>query len=83
MGVVGVLTRYGFGATAGKDGEFTARACPFEEMAKVDPQRVCGLDRAIWRGVLSAFNPDATLAEMTTRTDGDEACAARVVPIDG
>lgn len=83
MGVVGVLTRYGFGATAGADGEFTARACPFEEMAKVDPQRVCGLDRAIWRGVLSAFNPDATLTEMTTRTDGDEACAARVVPVDG
>jgi hypothetical protein len=32
--------------------------------------------------VLSAFNPDARLAEMTTRTDGDEACAARVVPVD-
>jgi predicted ArsR family transcriptional regulator len=80
MGVVGVLTRYGFGATAGTDGEFTARACPFEEMAKVDPKRVCGLDRAIWRGVLSAFNPDATLAGATARAEGDEACAARIVP---
>ncbi len=79
MGVVSVLTRFGFGATAGADGQFTARACPFEEMAKVDPHRVCGLDRSIWRGVLSAFNPDATLAGATARAEGDEACAARVV----
>lgn len=79
MGVVGVLTRYGFGATPGADGEFTTRACPFEDMAKVDPVRVCGLDRAIWRGVLSAFNPEATLDAVATRTEGDASCAARIV----
>lgn len=79
MGVVGVLTRFGFGATAGADGRITARACPFEEMAKVDPQRVCGLDRSIWRGVLSAFNPDATLQSPSSTAQGDAACAALVV----
>ena len=66
-------------ATAGADGEFTARACPFEEMAKVDPQRVCGLDRSIWRGVLSAFNPDAELTSPSSTAQGDAACAALVV----
>ena len=78
-GVVGVLTRFGFGASANDDGRITLRACPFEEMAKVDPERVCGLDRAIWRGVLSAFNPDATLQSATARAQGDAACAALVV----
>ncbi len=82
MGVVGALTGFGFSATAGTDGQFTARTCPFEEMAKVDPHRVCGLDRSIWRGVLSAFDPDATLADATARAEGDEACAARVVQVD-
>lgn len=79
MGVVGVLTRFGFGATAEDDGRITARACPFEEMAKVDPVRVCGLDRAIWRGVLSAFNPDAELTSPSSTAQGDPACAALVV----
>ena len=78
-GVVGVLTRFGFGATESEGGGFTARMCPFEEMAKVDPQRVCGLDRAIWRGVLSAFNPDATLAGARSMAQGDAACGALVV----
>ena len=62
-----------------EEGGFTARMCPFEEMAKVDPQRVCGLDRAIWRGVLSAFNPDATLAGARSMAQGDAACGALVV----
>lgn len=83
MGVVGVLTRFGFGATAEEDGRITARACPFEEMAKVDPVRVCGLDRAIWRGVLSAFNPDATLQGASSTAQGDAACAALVVDASG
>jgi predicted ArsR family transcriptional regulator len=82
-GVVGVLTRFGFGATQSEEGGFTARMCPFEEMAKVDPQRVCGLDRAIWRGVLSAFNPDATLAGARSMAQGDSACGALVVEDDG
>jgi len=82
-GVVGVLTRFGFGATANDDGRITLRACPFEEMAKVDPQRVCGLDRAIWRGVLSAFNPDATLSGASSTAEGDAACAALVVEDEG
>ena len=79
MGVVGVLTRFGFGASVNEEGRITARMCPFEEMAKVDPQRVCGLDRAIWRGVLSAFNPDAQLASPSSTAQGDAACAALVV----
>lgn len=82
-GVVGVLTRFGFGAKPSEEGGFTARMCPFEEMAKVDPQRVCGLDRAIWRGVLSAFNPDATLTGARSMAQGDAACGALVVEDDG
>lgn len=80
MGVVGVLTRFGFGPTTGKGGEITAHTCPFEEMAKANPVRVCGLDRAIWRGVLAAFNPGATLSDVTARAQGDQECGARIVP---
>lgn len=77
--VVRLLSRYGFAAESDGTDAIKACACPFEEMAFHDPARVCGLDRAIWRGVLSAFAPEATLAEATTRAQGDEACVAHVV----
>ena len=32
-----------------------ACACPFEDLAFQDPERICGLDRAIWKGILAAF----------------------------
>jgi predicted ArsR family transcriptional regulator len=77
--VARLLSRYGFAAHAeGGDG-IVACACPFEEMAFDDPDRICSLDRAIWRGVLSAFAPRATLRDTTARAQGDEACAAHVV----
>ena len=47
-------------------------------MAFDDPERVCGLDRAIWRGMLAAFAPGATLGDATTRAEGDEACVVHV-----
>jgi predicted ArsR family transcriptional regulator len=77
--VVRLLSRYGFAAEKEGGDAIKACACPFEEMAFHDPARVCGLDRAIWRGILSAFAPEATLAEATTRAQGDEACVAHVV----
>lgn len=77
-GMVRLLSRYGFGARAeGSDG-LRACACPFEELAFGDPERICGLDRAIWRGMLAAFAPDATLRVATTRAGGDDACVATV-----
>ena len=76
--VVRLLSRYGFAARAeGGDG-LRACACPFEEIAFDDPERICGLDRAIWRGMLAAFAPDATLSVAGTRARGDEACVATV-----
>ena len=60
------------------EGSLRACACPFEELAFDDPERICGLDRAIWRGMLAAFAPDATLRVATTRAGGDEACVATV-----
>jgi predicted ArsR family transcriptional regulator len=77
--VVRLLSRYGFSAESSSGDGIKACSCPFEEMAFHDPARVCGLDRAIWRGILSAFAPQATLAEATTRAQGDEACVAHVV----
>jgi predicted ArsR family transcriptional regulator len=77
--VVRLLSRYGFAAHAEGEDIIKACACPFEEMAFDDPERICTLDRAIWRGVLSAFAPQATLADTTARAQGDEACAAHVV----
>jgi predicted ArsR family transcriptional regulator len=77
--VVRLLSRFGFAAESEGGDAIKACACPFEEMAFHDPARVCGLDRAIWRGILSAFAPQATLAEATTRAQGDEACVAHVV----
>ena len=77
-GVVRVLSRYGFAARAEGEGGIRACACPFEELAFHDPERICGLDRAIWRGMLAAFAPDAELRVATTRAGGDDACVAEV-----
>jgi predicted ArsR family transcriptional regulator len=81
--VVRILTRFGFAAqTTGQDPEspqIMACSCPFEEMAFHDPARVCGLDRSIWRGVLSVYAPGATLGTTAARAEGDEACVAEVV----
>ena len=77
-GVVRLLSRYGFAARAEGEGSLRACACPFEELAFDDPERICGLDRAIWRGMLAAFAPDATLRVTTTRAGGDDACVATV-----
>ena len=76
--VVRLLSRYGFAAQADGGDGLRACACPFEEIAFHDPERICGLDRAIWRGMLAAFAPDATLVVATTRAGGDEACVATV-----
>lgn len=77
-GVVRLLSRYGFAAQSEGDDGIKACACPFEEVAFGDPDRICGLDRAIWRGVLAAFAPGATLSDATTRAAGDEACVVHV-----
>ena len=81
--VVRLLTRFGFAAKS--DGPATIRACscPFEEMAFHDPERVCGLDRSIWRGILSVYAPDATITATTARAEGDDACVAEVVTAAG
>jgi predicted ArsR family transcriptional regulator len=76
--VVRLLSRYGFAARSQGEGALRACACPFEEIAFDDPERICGLDRAIWKGMLAAFAPDATLRVATTRARGDEACVATV-----
>jgi predicted ArsR family transcriptional regulator len=76
--VVRLLSRYGFAARAEGEAGLRACACPFEEIAFEDPERICGLDRAIWRGMLAAFAPDATLSVAGTRARGDEACVAEV-----
>ena len=73
-----LLTRYGFAARSEGEARLRACACPFEELAFDDPERICGLDRAIWRGMLAAFAPDATLRVATTRARGDDACVATV-----
>lgn len=75
--VVRLLSRYGFAPRAEGPG-LRACACPFEELAFHDPERICGLDRAIWRGMLAAFAPGAVLSVATTRARGDDACVARV-----
>jgi predicted ArsR family transcriptional regulator len=82
-GVVRLLSRYGFAARAEGTGGLRACACPFEELAFDDPERVCGLDRAIWRGMLAAFAPDAVLRVAGTRAGGDEACVATVTGTSG
>jgi len=76
--VVRLLSRYGFAARAEGDGGLRACACPFEEIAFDDPERICGLDRAIWKGMLAAFAPEATLSVAGTRARGDDACVATV-----
>jgi predicted ArsR family transcriptional regulator len=78
--VVRLLTRFGFSATseAGTGTTIKACSCPFEEMAFHDPERVCGLDRSIWKGILSVYAPHATIASTTARAEGDDACVAEV-----
>lgn len=76
--VARVLSRLGFAATADEAGGLTACACPFEDLAFQDPERICGLDRAIWRGMLAAFDPDARLTAESTRAMGGESCTVTV-----
>ncbi len=76
--VARLLSQYGFEAAAEGDRDLHACSCPFEALAFDDPERICGLDRAIWRGMIAAFDPDARLASVTTRARGDEACKAHV-----
>ncbi|MFN8108867.1 MAG: transcriptional regulator [Thermoleophilia bacterium] len=83
--VVRLLSRYGFAPQAEAEGEGTtirACACPFEELAFNDPERICGLDRSIWKGMLAAFDSHATLSVAASRAKGDEACVAEIVPTD-
>jgi len=80
-GVARLLTTMGFGAVAQSSGggvALCASSCPFEELAFDDPQRICGLDRAIWRGMIAAFAPDARITMDTARTDGDRDCRVLV-----
>ncbi len=76
-----VLSGIGFAAKVDVDAgiqSITACACPFERVAFADPERICGLDRAIWRGVLTAMEPDAGVAGATTRALGDDECRAEL-----
>lgn len=81
--VARILTRFGFAAqaddTSDKKPVIMACSCPFEEMAFHDPARVCGLDRSIWKGVLSVYAPGSTLGDTATRAEGDDACRVQVV----
>ena len=76
--VARLLSGLGFQASAEGATTLRACACPFEELAFDDPDRVCGLDRAIWRGLLAAFAPEASLSVAGTRARGDAACVAEV-----
>lgn len=81
--VVRLLSRYGFAARLEGQGALRACACPFEELAFHDPERICGLDRAIWRGMLAALAPERDLTVASTRGHGDEACVATVQGAEG
>lgn len=78
--VARLLSNMGFSADAA-EGEagadevaLRACACPFEELAFDEPARICGLDRAIWRGMIAAFAPGATVTAEDTRAGGDDQC---------
>lgn len=79
--VVRLLSRFGFAAQEDGPGLIRACSCPFEELAKADPERVCGLDRAIWRGMLAAFDSSATLSVENNRALGANACMAEVAAV--
>ena len=81
--VVRLLSRYGFAARLEGEGALRACACPFEGLAFHDPERICGLDRAIWRGMLAALAPERDLRVASTRGHGDEACVATVEGAEG
>ncbi|MFP5451531.1 MAG: helix-turn-helix transcriptional regulator [Thermoleophilia bacterium] len=76
--VARLLTTMGFSADAeagsGAGIALRACACPFEELAFDEPGRICGLDRAIWRGMIAAFAPEARVTIDNTRAGGDDSC---------
>lgn len=75
--VARLLTTMGFSADAEGSAQSVALracACPFEELAFDEPGRICGLDRAIWRGMIAAFAPRARVTVDSTRPAGDEEC---------
>lgn len=80
-GVARMLTTMGFAADTERGAEglaLRACACPFEELAFGDHERICGLDRAIWRGMLAAFAPEARVTHERTRAEGDVDCRVTV-----
>jgi predicted ArsR family transcriptional regulator len=80
--VARLLNSMGFAAAAarGEDAGVSLRACacPFEELAFDEPGRICGLDRAIWSGMIAAFAPEARVTVAGTRPAGDEECLVMV-----
>lgn len=85
-GVARMLTGMGFAAdTESGPGGLALRACacPFEELAFHDHERICGLDRSIWRGMIAAFAPEARITDDRTRAAGDVDCRVTVEGIAG
>lgn len=78
-GLAAALSHLGFAAEVDAEGGVTACACPFEELALADPKRVCGLDRAIWRGVLAATSSGVSVHQLSARAEGDEECRAELM----
>ncbi len=79
--VARMLTGMGFAAdteSAPTGVALRACACPFEELAFDDHERICGLDRSIWRGMLAAFAPEARITHDRTRAAGDVDCRVTV-----
>ncbi len=80
--VVRLLSRFGFAAQQEGADIIRACSCPFEELAKADPERVCGLDRSIWRGMLAAFDGEARLRPAEdTQAQGAPDCIAEVASV--
>ena len=75
-----VLAPFGFEPVT-QDDRITACACHFEELAFADAERICGLDRAIWRGALSAFSTGADIGSSTSRALGDAECSVELVEV--
>jgi predicted ArsR family transcriptional regulator len=73
-----VLAPFGFEPVT-EGGRITACSCPFEDLAFADAERICGLDRAIWRGALSAFSPASAVGRSTSRASGDPECSVELV----
>jgi predicted ArsR family transcriptional regulator len=77
--MVSVLQEHGYEPTTAADGTIVLRNCPFHQLAKAHPQRVCGMNLSL----LDALSGNVAEASLVAALEpSDDSCCVRLHPAD-